>query len=81
MIKFAFLAHSGDQTLSLEVSLDYRPGKQTQAARRKAVGELLYLLEADEARVDASGEDMVRVDTADGVWIIAEASAGGRGRV
>ena len=71
-MKFAFIARSGEQTLPLEVDLAYRPGKQTQRARRVAVGELLALLEAEQAQIDASGEDSVKITLPDAVWVIAE---------
>lgn len=71
-MKFAFIARSGEQTLPLEVELAYRPGKQTQRARRVAVGELLALLEAEHAEVQASGDDSIKVTLPDAVWIIAE---------
>ena len=83
MIRFAFMAHNGERYLPLEVAVEFQPGNQTQAARRKAVGELLFALETDEATVDAGGPDMLRVRTPAGTWIIAEATAagGGRGKV
>ena len=62
-MKFSFLARCGDQTLPLEVETPFKPGKQVQRARRLAVGELLAVLEIEQATVDASGEDMVRVTT------------------
>lgn len=74
MIKFRFIASNGEQSLPLEVSLTYRPGKQTQRARRLAVGELLAGLAIETATIDASGEDHVTIATPDGQWIIAEAS-------
>jgi hypothetical protein len=82
-MKFAFIARSGEQTLPLEVELAYRPGKQTQRARRVAVGELLALLEAEQAEVDASGHDSVKVTLPNAVWIIAEGSgvAVSRGKI
>jgi len=82
-MKFAFIARSGEQTLPLEVDLAYRPGKQTQRARRVAVGELLALLEAEQAQVDASGEDSVKITLPDAVWVIAEGggAAVGRGKI
>ncbi len=82
-MKFAFIARSGEQTLPLEVDLAYRPGKQTQRARRVAVGELLALLEAEQAQVDASGEDSVKITLPDAVWVIGEGggAAGVRGKI
>jgi hypothetical protein len=71
-MKFAFVARSGEETLPLEVSMSYRPGKQAQRARRLAVGELLALLEVEHAQIDASGEDLVKVSLPDSVWVIAE---------
>ncbi|XOV83687.1 MAG: hypothetical protein ACFHXK_00940 [bacterium] len=82
-MKFAFIARSGEQSLPLEVDLPYRPGKQTQRARRVAVGELLALLEAQQAQIDASGEDSIKITLPDGVWIIAQGGgvSGTRGQV
>ena len=83
MIKFAFIARSDEQTMPLEVSLEYQPGNQTQRARRIAVGELLAKVEVETAQIDASGSDMVKVETESGTWVIGESysSAGGRGRI
>ena len=80
---FEFIARCGEQTIRLEVSIDYQPGKQAQRARRVAVGQLLARLGAEHATVDASGEDMVQVTTADGVWVIGEGGGVGhrRGRI
>jgi hypothetical protein len=82
MITFQFTATCGDQSLPLEVRLEYRPGKQSQRARRIAVGELLAKLQVDSATVEASGADQLSVKTPHGVWIIGEARglAEGRGR-
>lgn len=82
-MKFAFIARSGEQSLPLEVDLAYRPGKQTQRARRVAVGELLALLEVEQAQIDASGEDSVKVTLPDAVWVIAEGggASGSRGKI
>ena len=82
-VKFKFVARCGEETLPLEVDLDYRPGKQSQRARRVAVGELLGLLEADKAIVDASNEEFVSVEIAGQIWVIGEggALASGRGVV
>lgn len=71
-MKFSFLARCGDQTLPLEVETPFKPGRQVQRARRLAVGELLAVLELEHATVDATGEDMVRITTDDGIWVIAE---------
>lgn len=79
MITFKFLARCGEQTLPLEVRLDYRPGRQGQRARRVAVGQLLAMLEIESASVDASGEDQVTVATPDGTWVIAETWGAGDG--
>lgn len=73
MIKFAFTARCGEDTIPLEVSIDYRPGRQSQRARRVAVGQLLAVLETDEATVDASGDEQVTVATPHGTWVIGEA--------
>jgi hypothetical protein len=43
-----------------------------------AVGALLAKLEAKSASIDASNADMIKVDTPEGLWIIAE-SHGHRG--
>ena len=80
MIRFSFNAFCGEQTMPLQVTLPYRPGKQTQRARRVAIGELLAALEIESATIDASGEDQVRISTPQGTWIIAEARAAERGR-
>ena len=74
-MKFQFLARCGEQTMPIEVELDYRPGKQAQRARRLAVGQLLATLEATAASVDASGDEHVSVQTPEGTWIIAEGGA------
>lgn len=80
MIKIGFTARCGEESLPLVVNIDYRPGKQMQRARRVAVGELLAALEADEASVDASGEDQVTVTTRGKTWVIAEGRSGGERR-
>ena len=72
MIGFAFLARCGEESIQLEVNLDYQPGNQTQRARRVAVGELLARLGCESASIDASGNDMVKVETPEGVWVIGE---------
>jgi len=71
MIKFKFTATCGDQNLPLEANIEYKPGKQAQRARRVAVGELLALLEAEEASVDASEADQIVVTTRGETWVIA----------
>ncbi len=83
MITFRFTATCGDERLPLEVRLDYRPGKQSQRARRVAVGELLAILGVDDAVVARAGDDQIRVETAKGVWVIGEARgvAEARGKV
>ena len=58
--------------MPLEVSIPFRPGKQSQRARRVAVGELLAALGVETATVDASGEDQVRITTPEGIWVIGE---------
>lgn len=58
--------------MPLEVNIPFKPGRQSQRARRVAVGELLAALGAETATVDASGEDQVRVATLEGVWVIGE---------
>lgn len=82
MITFQFTATCGDQSMPLEVRLEYRPGKQSQRARRIAVGELLAKLQVDSATVEPSGADQLSVKTSHGVWIIGEARGlvEGRGR-
>jgi hypothetical protein len=67
---FKFLAQCGDERLPLEVKVDFRPGKQAQRARRIAVGELLAILGAEQALVDASGENQVTVKVNDSTWVI-----------
>jgi hypothetical protein len=82
MITFRFTATCGEQSLPLEVRLQYRPGRQSQRARRVAVGELLGLLELDKASIEPAGDDQLKVTTAKGTWVIGEARglAEGRGR-
>ena len=80
MIKFQFIARSGDETLPLEVSLPYKPGRQVQRARRMAVGQLLAVLGIEVAKVDARGEDLVKVATPQGEWIIGEGRGVGHER-
>jgi hypothetical protein len=72
VIRFAFVARCGEETIPLEVAIDYRPGRQTQRARRVAVGQLLAVLEVDAATVDASGAEQVTVKTPRGTWVIGE---------
>jgi hypothetical protein len=79
-LKFKFIARCGEESLPLEVSLDYRPGKQTQRARRLAVGELLAWLEIDEANIDATSGEFVRVETAGRIWVIGEGGGVPEGR-
>ena len=67
---FKFKASCGEQSIPIEVKIDYRPGKQTQRARRVAVGDLLATLESDKASIDASGEDQIRVLIGDEIWVI-----------
>lgn len=67
---FKFIARCGTQSVPLQVTVDYRPGKQAQRARRKAVGELLFTLEATHVVVDASGEDVVHVKADGEHWVI-----------
>ncbi len=80
MIKFKFIARNGEETLPIEVSMAYKPGKQTQRARRLAVGELLATLAIERAEVDATGEDLVTVVTDDARWVIAEGGGVGERR-
>lgn len=75
LIKFQFTARCGEESIPLEVNLPYKPGKQTQRARRVAVGELLAILEIEEATVKATGDDLVTVSTTTHVWAIAEGGA------
>ena len=79
-MKFQFIARCGEESLPLEVNIDYRPGKQAQRARRVAVGELLAALGIEEATIDASGEERVIVSTGDGLWVIAEGGSIGERR-
>jgi hypothetical protein len=83
MTTFRFTATSGDQSLPLEVKVDFRPGRQSQRARRIAVGQLLGLLDTDHATVEPTGEDQLKVQTPKGTWVIGEARglAEGRGRL
>jgi len=69
--------------LVLEVNLSYQPGKQSQRARRIAVGHLLAMLDTKQATVDASSDESIKVTTDSGVWVIGEARAfvEGRGRI
>ena len=76
MITFRFVAICGEQKIPLEVKLPYKPGKQVQRARRYAVGELLAVLEIEVATVNAAGEDLVKVTTKDGIWVIGESRIG-----
>ena len=75
MIKFRFIARSGDESIPLTVALEYQPGNQTQRARRLAAGELLAILAAEEAHVDAREEGLVTVRTGENIWVIGEARA------
>ena len=80
MITYQFTAICGEQKVPLEVQIEYKPGKQAQRARRVAVGELLAFLGAQGATVDATGEDMVKVTTKEGIWIIGESHVGEQAR-
>ena len=80
MIKFQFIARCNEQVMPLEVSMPYQPGSQGQRARRLAVGELLVVLEAKNAEVNAEGEDRVMVVTQADTWVIGEGGAAGPGR-
>ncbi len=80
MPTFAFTAVCGEQSLPLEVKLDYRPGKQSQRARRIAVGHLLALLDTTQAAVDASSDELIKVSADGRVWVIGEARALAEGR-
>jgi hypothetical protein len=83
LVKFSFIARCGEDSMLLEVNLDYQPGKQNQRARRLAVGYLLAKLGAESANVDATGADRVIVTTEKETWVIGEAGATGskRGRL
>lgn len=74
-MKFQFLARCGEDVIPLEVELAYQPGNQSQRARRLAVGQLLAGLEAEQASIDASGQDRVIVTTEHGDWVIGEGGA------
>lgn len=75
MIKFQFIARCGGETMPLEVSMPYKPGKQGQRARRLAVGELLAALQAQAAEVQADGEERVVVKVDGAHWVIGEGGA------
>ena len=75
-VKFQFIARCADQSMTLEVNIDYRPGKQMQRARRVAVGELLAALAIEEA----AGDERVVVTTQDAIWVIAEGGSIGERR-
>jgi len=79
-MKFQFIARCGEESLPLEVDIDYRPGKQAQRARRVAAGELLAALSIEEATIDASGEERVIVSTGNSLWVIAEGGSIGERR-
>ncbi len=79
-VKFQFIARCADQSMTLEVNIDYRPGKQMQRARRVAVGELLAALAIEEATIDAAGDERVVVTTQDAIWVIAEGGSIGERR-
>jgi hypothetical protein len=83
MTTFRFTATCGDQSLPLEVKVDFRPGKQSQRARRIAVGQLLGHLEMDHATVEPGGDAELKVHTPKGTWVIGEARGlvEGRGRL
>ncbi len=67
---YKFTARSGEQAIPLEVKIDYKPGKQSQRARRFAVGELLVRLGGEQITIDASGEDLVQVNIDGEHWVI-----------
>ena len=73
VITFRFTATCKEQSLPLEVKIQFRPGKLSRRARRVAVGELLGMLELDSASIEPAGEDQLKVTTEKGVWIIGEA--------
>ncbi len=72
MQKFEFTARCGEQSMPLEVSLEYKPGNQTQRARCLAVGQLLAQLQPDEALVKSFDDELVTVTIAGNIWAIAE---------
>ena len=71
-MRFQFVARSGENSIPIEVNVEYKPGKQIQRARRLAAGKLLADLEVEQATIDASGEDRVILTTDAGVWVIGE---------
>jgi len=80
LITYRFIAICGEQKIPLEVELPYKPGKQAQRARRHAVGQLLAVLEIEAATINAAGEEMVKVTTKDGIWVIGESRVGDQPR-
>lgn len=67
---YKFMARCGDQAIPLETKIDYKPGKQSQRARRVAVGQLLGILGGEKISIDASGEDMLQVNIDGEHWVI-----------
>ncbi len=80
MIKFEFIARSGAETMPLTVTMPFKPGKQSQRARRLAVGELLAALQAEQAIVQADGEEQVVVTVGKEIWVIGEGGVERPGR-
>ncbi len=76
MLKFEFTARCEEQAMPLEVSLAYKPGNQTQRARRIAAGQLLAELAPSEALVKSIGEDLITVTIEQNIWVIGEARGG-----
>ena len=79
-MKFEFIARCGEDAMPIEVEIDYKPGNQSQRARRVAVGKLLALIEAVQASVDASDDEKILVDADKGLWVIGEGRAINPGR-
>ena len=71
-MKYQFIARCEEQSLPIEVNVEFKPGRMNQFARRVAAGQLLAKLEIESATIDASGEDMVKITTPQGTWVIAE---------
>ncbi len=76
MLKFEFTARCEEQSMPLAVSLEYKPGNQTQRARRLAAGQLLAELAPSEALVKSIDEELVTVTIGQSIWVIAEGRGG-----
>ncbi len=76
MLKFEFIARCEGESIPLEVSLAYKPGNQTQRARRIAAGQLLAELAPSEALVKSIDEELVTVTIGQSIWVIGEGRGG-----